>query len=116
MTDRHLNIYSHDNWTKGDIKSGFEQSDIVVEKTYSTPKGHQGYLEPHTCMVWVDAEDQIQIWASNKAPFMMRSQLSTAFNIDPEKFTVNPTYIGGDFGGKGSSMDIPLCYALAKDS
>tara|TARA_B100001123_G_scaffold451295_1_gene630097 strand:+ start:14913 stop:17150 length:2238 start_codon:yes stop_codon:yes gene_type:complete len=116
VTDRHLNIYSHDNWTKGDINSGFEQSDIVVEKTYSTPKGHQGYLEPHTCMVWVDAEDQIQIWASNKAPFMMRSQLSTAFNIDPEKFTVNPTYIGGDFGGKGSSMDIPLCYALAKDS
>ncbi len=116
VTDRHLNIYAHDNWNKGDIEVGFKESDIIVESTYSTPKGHQGYLEPHTCMVWVDKQDQIQIWASNKAPFMMRSQLSAAFGIEAEKFTVNPTYIGGEFGGKGSSMDIPLCFALAKDS
>ena len=116
VTDRHLNIYAHDNWNKGDIKAGFQESDIIIEGTYTTPKGHQGYLEPHTCMVWIDEQDQIQIWASNKAPFMMRSQLSAAFGLEPENFTVNPTYIGGDFGGKGSSMDIPLCFALAKDS
>lgn len=113
---RHLNIFAHQVWTKGELDTGFADADVVVEASYSTPKGHQAYLEPHTCTVWIDEEGRAQIWASNKAPFAMRGQMATAFAVPPETFKVNPTYIGGDFGGKGSSMDIPLCYSLAKAS
>ena len=113
---RHLNLFAHQVWSKGDTDAGFAEADIVVEATYSTPKDHQAYLETHTCTVWIDGEGRAQIWASNKAPFAMRGQLANAFDVPPETFNVNPTYIGGDFGGKGSSMDIPLCYSLAKAS
>ena len=30
-----------------------------------------------------------------------------------ERINLNPCSIGGDFGGKGSFMDAPLCYYLA---
>ena len=113
ITGTAKNVYAHDNWEKGDSNQGFKEADIIIESNYSTPKGHQGYLEPHTCIVHAISTSEVQIWASNKAPFAMRNQLATAFNKDPEVFTINPTYIGGDFGGKGSTMDIPVCYALS---
>jgi CO/xanthine dehydrogenase Mo-binding subunit len=113
---RHLNLFAHDVWTKGDLDVGFAEADVVVEAEYSTPKGHQAYLEPHACAVWIDAEGRVQVWASNKAPYLMRQQISKAIGIPPETIRVNPTYIGGDFGGKGGPMDVPLAYFLAKAS
>ena len=110
------NGFSHDSWSVGDVEAGLAASDIVVEAVYETPKGHQAYLEPHSCVAWVDDEGRTQIWASNKAPFLMRQQLSTATGEAADAFRVNPTYIGGDFGGKGSPMEIPLAHYLARAS
>ncbi len=114
--DSPTNGFSHDSWTVGDIDAGFANSDVIVEATYETPKGHQGYLEPHSCVVAIDGDGRAQIWASNKAPFLMRQQLSTATGEDTDAFRVNHAYIGGDFGGKGSPMEIPLAYYLSKAS
>ena len=110
------NAFSHDSWAQGDLAVGFAAADVIVEATYETPKGHQAYLEPHACVVWIDGDGRAQIWASNKAPFNLRQQLATATGTPVGGFRVNPTYIGGDFGGKGSPMEIPLAHALAKAS
>ena len=111
---RHLNLFSHQVWTKGDIEEGFNGAEVVIEAEYSLSKGHQAYLESHNCVVQIQPDGRIDIWASNKAPFNMRAQMSQAYGIPADSMKVNPTYIGGDFGGKGSSMDIPLAYALAR--
>jgi CO/xanthine dehydrogenase Mo-binding subunit len=42
--------------------------------------------------------------------------LAAVWDVSKEKIRVNPTSIGGDFGGKGSFMDVPLCYHLALHS
>jgi CO/xanthine dehydrogenase Mo-binding subunit len=39
--------------------------------------------------------------------------LAAVWDVPKERIKVNPTSIGGDFGGKGSFMDVPLCYHLA---
>ena len=44
---------------------------------------------------------------------MLRDQLAAVWGVSTEQIRVNPTSIGGDFGGKGSFMDVPLCYHLA---
>ena len=36
-----------------------------------------------------------------------------AVGIAPERVRVNPTYVGGDFGGKAAPWDEPLCYVLS---
>ena len=67
-------------------------------------------------MVDIDDDGRVQIWACNKGPFMLREQLAKVWDMPEANILVNPTNIGGDFGGKGSFMDIPLCYYLSQAS
>ena len=110
------NVFAHNVWDKGEIEQGFAESDLVFEQTFTTQLHHQGYLEPHACVVDIDDTGRVQIWANNKGPFMLREQLAAVWDMPQDNIRVNPTSIGGDFGGKGSFMDIPLCYYLAQAS
>jgi len=107
------NVFAHNTWSKGDIEEGFQEADLVFEHTFTTQLMHQSYIEPHSCVVDIDDDGRVQIWASNKGPFMMRQQLAKVWDIPEDRIRVNPCNIGGDFGGKGSFMDVPLCYHLA---
>ena len=110
------NVFAENVWDKGDIEQGFAESDLIFEHTFTTQLHHQAYLEPHACVVDIDDAGRVQIWACNKGPFMLREQLSKVWDMPEANILVNPTNIGGDFGGKGSFMDIPLCYYLAQAS
>lgn len=107
------NVFAHNSWTKGDSEQGFQESDLIIEHTFSTQLAHQGYIEPHACVVEIDGAGRVQIWANNKGPFMLRDQLAAVWGLSKEQIRINPCSIGGDFGGKGSFMDVPLCYYLA---
>ncbi len=110
------NVFIHSTWGKGDIDAGFAEADVIVENTFTTPRQHQAYLESHTCVVWIDEDGVAQIWASNKAPYSLRQQMSDFSELPQESFQVNFATIGGDFGGKGSPMEVPVCYYLALKS
>ena len=110
------NVFAENVWDKGDIEQGFAESDLIFEHTFTTQLHHQAYLEPHACVVDIDDDGRVQVWACNKGPFMLREQLSKVWDMPEANILVNPTNIGGDFGGKGSFMDIPLCYYLAQAS
>jgi CO/xanthine dehydrogenase Mo-binding subunit len=110
------NVFAHNSWSKGDIAEGFRAADRIFEHTFRAQLMHQGYIEPHACVVHIDAHGRAQVWANNKGPFMLREQLAAVWDMPKEQINVNPTSIGGDFGGKGSFMDVPLCYYLALHS
>ena len=113
------NAFAHITWEKGDIEQGFQESDLIFEHTFNAQLMHQAYIEPHACLVSVDPSengDQVQIWANNKDPYMLRDQLARAWSLPAESIVLHPSTIGGDFGGKGSFMDVPLCYYLSKHS
>jgi CO/xanthine dehydrogenase Mo-binding subunit len=110
------NIFVHLSWKKGDVEEGFRHSDFLVENSFRTPRAHQAYLEPHSCVVKVQNSGQAEIWATIKTPYSMRDQLAVAFRVSPQTFVIHPSYIGGDFGGKGDGNDIALCYVLSKQS
>ena len=80
------------------------------------PAVHQGYIEPHACLVSIEPSGKINVWLSNKMPFLARSQFAAALGVPEDRVRVNPVSIGGDFGGKGSLMDSILCYYLAQQS
>ena len=110
------NAFAHNTWTKGDVDQGFQESDLVFEHTFTTQLMHQTYIEPHACVVDIDPDGRVQVWACNKGPFMLRQQLALVWDLPEDHIRVNPCNIGGDFGGKGSFMDVPLCYYLALHS
>ncbi|MEK7814898.1 MAG: molybdopterin cofactor-binding domain-containing protein, partial [Chloroflexota bacterium] len=81
--------------------------------TFTTQLMHQAYIEPHACVVSVEDNGRVQVWVNNKSPFNLREQLAAAWGLPEDRIRLNPCSIGGDFGGKGSFMDVPLCYYLA---
>ncbi|MCH7706825.1 MAG: molybdopterin-dependent oxidoreductase, partial [Chloroflexi bacterium] len=66
------NVFVRTVWEKGDVEQGLAQSDLIVEGTYTTQMVHQAYLESHSCLVWTDDVDRVQVWASNKSPYALR--------------------------------------------
>jgi CO/xanthine dehydrogenase Mo-binding subunit len=110
------NDFIYVTWKKGDIQTGFQQADIVVENTFYTNQVHHAYIEPHSCVVKTAPDGSAEIWACSKVPYAIREQVANAIRIDPQKLVVHPCYIGGDFGGKGDFMDVALVYFLSKKS
>ncbi|PON12524.1 hypothetical protein C2W62_39170, partial [Candidatus Entotheonella serta] len=65
-------------------------------------------------MVQVDDDDRIQLWVNSKMPFQVRKQLADGIDQPETQVRVNPTVIGGDFGGKGGFMDTHVAYWLSR--
>ena len=110
------NILNHSTWSNGDLEQGFSESDRIFEHTFTTTWVHQGYMEPYACIVDVDDDGRLQVWANNKVPYTLRRQLSDCLGISEDRILVNPCGIGGDFGGKSPAMNVPLAYLLSQRS
>lgn len=110
------NVVSFVERSKGDVEIAFANADLVFRHTFKTPFVHQAYIEPHACLVNIDKAGKVHVWASNKSPFPLRAQVAECIQIPPNDVIVHLMPVGGDFGGKGSPMDVPLCYYLAKSS
>jgi CO/xanthine dehydrogenase Mo-binding subunit len=110
----HPNLVDHNVWRKGDVEQGFAEADYVFEHTFRTPHQHQAYIEPHASVVYLDPEGRVQVWLNSKMPFQVRQQIAEGISLPLEQVRINPTFIGGDFGGKGSYMDTHVAYWLSK--
>jgi CO/xanthine dehydrogenase Mo-binding subunit len=64
--------------------------------------------------VRINDDGRVEIWASNKAPFTLRSRFARDLGLEEERVKVHILPVGGDFGGKTSVVEAPVCYFLAK--
>jgi carbon-monoxide dehydrogenase large subunit len=101
-------------YKKGDVEKGFREADLVLEHTFYIPARHQGYLEPHASVVAIDGDGRIQVWTSVKNPFGVRSQLAKCLRLPEERIRINAVNVGGEFGGKGDGIDLPIAYFLSR--
>ncbi len=99
-----------------EVEAALARADRVVEHVFRTPLQHQAYLEPHACTVEVDEAGVVHVWASNKAPFLLLDYLERGIGLTRDRVQIHLLPLGGDFGGKGSFMDIPLAYYLAQET
>ena len=117
------NVFAHITWGQGDVEQGFAEADLVFEHTFNAQLMHQAYIEPHACVVSSvpDGPEPVEgalvhLWINNKDPYALREQLAAVWGMDEDRIVMHPCSIGGDFGGKGSFMDAPLCYYLSLHS
>jgi CO/xanthine dehydrogenase Mo-binding subunit len=113
----HANIQGYDLVTHGtddERERAFRTAYRVFEHSFRTPRLHQGYIEPHACLVWIDDDGTVRIVSTNKSPFHLREQLASTVKLEEHHVVVHSEYIGGDFGGKGLSFDEYTCYFLAR--
>jgi CO/xanthine dehydrogenase Mo-binding subunit len=101
---------------KGDISEGFKQADVIIERTFTTRPVHQGYIEPHACLVSVASDGKTTIWSSSQGQFMVRAMTAYLAGIPQSDIRAIPAEIGGGFGGKTIVYLEPLATLLAKKS
>jgi CO/xanthine dehydrogenase Mo-binding subunit len=101
---------------KGDIAEGFKKAEVVIERTFTTRPVHQGYIEPHACLVSVSADGKTTIWSSSQGQFMVRAMTAYLAGIPQSDIRAIPAEIGGGFGGKTIVYLEPLATILAKKS
>ena len=109
----HPNVQGHAVHEHGDVEAGFRSSHKVYEHTFSVPRTHQAYIEPRATLVWLDG-GLVRVVSTNKAPFALRQHMSVALGIPEARIVVDAGHIGGDFGGKGLSIDEFVLYYLAR--
>ena len=113
-SDKPSNIATHFRFEMGDLEKGFAEADVVVEHEYETAPVHQGYIEPHASTALWNADDQLNVWDTTQAPFMVRDGLAEILRHPVSKIKVIPTEIGGGFGGKIPIYLEPLAALLSK--
>jgi len=110
------NIASKLEHKLGDIEAGFKQADVIVERSFSTKPIHQGYIEPHACVVSVGQDGHAVIWSSSQGQFMVRAMCAYLNDLDQSQIRAIPAEIGGGFGGKTIVYLEPLAVQLSRKS
>ncbi len=108
------NISSRSEFSVGDITTGFAAAHVTIEREYTTEAVHQGYIEPHACLVSTASDGGITIWSSSQGHFMVREFCAKLLKIDLNKIRVIPAEIGGGFGGKTTVYLEPLAIVLSR--
>jgi CO/xanthine dehydrogenase Mo-binding subunit len=100
----------------GDIDAGFAKADIIIERSFKTEPVHQGYIEPHACLVSVSGDGKVTIWSSSQGQFMVRGMCAYLTGTPQSDIRAIPAEIGGGFGGKTIVYLEPLALVLARKS
>jgi CO/xanthine dehydrogenase Mo-binding subunit len=109
-----LNVADRNVFEYGDLAAAFAESDVIVERTYTVPVVHQGYIEPHAVTAYWDQTDHVTVWECVQGAFDARDLIANTLGIPRANITVNWTEIGGGFGGKAEGIFAPLAVLLAK--
>jgi CO/xanthine dehydrogenase Mo-binding subunit len=99
---------------EADLEPIFARAHRVFEHRFETPRQHAGFIEPHATVVWIDGDGIVHVYTVNKQPFNVRLWLSGVIGVPRERIVVESSAIGGDFGGKGHTIDEYVCYYLAQ--
>lgn len=107
------NICHRAGLKQGDIEKGFQESDIILEDTFTTPVAQQCHLEPHISLAWFDSNGRLNVQTGTQTPYGVRKSLAEIFQIPEEKIRVIVPYIGGAYGAKSHLKVEHLAAVLA---
>ena len=88
---------------------------MIVERSFKTEAVHQGYIEPHACLVSV-TDGKATIWSSSQGQFMVRAMCALLTGMPQSDIRAIPAEIGGGFGGKTIVYLEPVALVLARKS
>lgn len=94
------NVVSRTPVIKGDVESGFANSDVIVEQDYSTQCVDHAYLETEAGLAYCDPDGVLVVKSCDQDITHHRMLLAKILNMPINKIRVIMTPVGGGFGGK----------------
>jgi len=103
--DNNLIEHAHHILRAGDVKKGFREADVILERNYKTQFVDQGYIEPEAILAIVDPYKKgVEIHGSIQNPYSIRANVATVLGLKINQVKVVQSTIGGSFGGKDESV------------
>ena len=100
---------------RGDVESGFEQSDVVVERVFRQAQVGAVSHEPRACVAFYE-NDSCTLWCSVQDPYRLQDGVARVLGLPMEKVRVIATNLGGAFGVKVTGRFAVLCALLARQT
>jgi xanthine dehydrogenase molybdenum-binding subunit len=102
-----------DEWSYGDIDSGFKNAELVLDETFVTPDTSHQTLETRSAMAYWQ-NGKVYIYTGTQSTAQTLPAIARWLNISPDNVVFISEYTGGGFGSKitgGVSMIIPALLA-----
>jgi xanthine dehydrogenase molybdenum-binding subunit len=105
--------HAPDEWTYGDLESGFKKAALVLDETFVTPDTSHQTLETRSAMAYWQ-NGKVYIYTGTQSTAQTLPAIARWLNISPDNVVFISEYTGGGFGSKitgGVSMIIPALLA-----
>jgi xanthine dehydrogenase YagR molybdenum-binding subunit len=110
------NIEQRRGYSRGDVEAGFEEADVVLERTYKTAIEIHHPAETHSSIAMWQG-DRLTVWDSTQAIHGVRDDLAEVLQIPATRIKVIKNYMGGGFGSKlGLNEHTVVAALLAREA
>ncbi len=97
------NLLSYDKLRKGDVDKGFQEADVILERTYQVPFLEHAYMEPDVAMAIPKPDGTMLVEGPMQAPFTVRRNVAPVLGLAINQVRCRQIHMGGGFGGKEDS-------------
>ncbi|TRZ53196.1 dehydrogenase [bacterium] len=104
--DYGTNIINEHKIRRGDTEKGFSESDIIIEKDFSTQFVEHAYMEPEAAVCNPRHDGVIEVYGSMQHPFSTRRFVCALLGAKLSDVEIIGTPMGGGFGGKDDTAAI----------
>ncbi len=98
--DDRSNLFFEQPIIHGDMKKGFSESEMIVEKTFATQSVEHAYLENDAGVAYIHENGQLIIMSASQNIHAHRKTIAEALGLSLDKVRVIQAPTGGAFGGK----------------
>mgnify|MGYP000035348789 CR=1 FL=1 len=92
----------------GDTTAGFEQADVVIERTYKTGQIYCTPPETHVVYSYMD-NNRVVVHASTQVPWHVRRLVATVLGMPQNRVRVIKERVGGGYGSKQDILLEDVC-------
>ncbi len=95
----------------GDVDTGLEHADVVIEGDYFFQGTTHTPIEPHCAIGLAEPCGKLTVWSATQVPHYLHRELARVLKLDPARVRVIQPPVGGAFGGKSEPFDLEFCVA-----
>ncbi len=91
---------------RGDLLKGFEEADLIIEKTIETGAQEHFYLETQRCLSIPEDNGSFTLYSSTQSTSETQEVTAKVLGLTSNQITVDVKRLGGAFGGKESQATL----------
>src|SRR5258705_3731366 len=107
------NICFHFRHERGDVESGFRDSDQIFEDSFYFPSAQHYPMEPDVCVAQFE-NDVFTVWGATQSQFTARQALARIFGLPFSAVRVIVPYVGGGYGAKSGIKTEGIAACLSR--